>query len=179
MSKHTYRVRLAVQQIIQSAVMTSDASALFQLLLDQNEALQERVTSLEKSRPASVISVRTALEGADEAVNAADSSQPGRFALAQLVLGPKAQIGGHSVEMRVKGPVLFDLLQEFCLVVVRSWLRLAIHNVGRLELEVKDPYLPLKVSKTLGLAEAAFLRLVMLSMVSSVRRRPGPLLYGR
>ena len=83
--------------------MTSDASALFQLLLDQNEALQERVTSQEKSRPASVISAHTALEGADDAVNAADSSQPGGLALSQLVLGPKAHIGGHPVG-RDEGP---------------------------------------------------------------------------
>ena len=49
-------VRGAVQHITQSGSMTNEASALFQLLLDQNEALQDRVVSLEKSRSGSVIS---------------------------------------------------------------------------------------------------------------------------
>ena len=44
--------------------MTEDASVILQSLINQNEASQERVTSLQKSRPASIISAHTALEGA-------------------------------------------------------------------------------------------------------------------
>ena len=62
----------------------SDASVLLQLLLDQNDALQERVVNLEKSRTASAISAHTALEAADNDGNAADGSQPGGLPLAQF-----------------------------------------------------------------------------------------------
>ena len=47
------------------------------------------------ARLASVISAHTALEGADDTVSAADSSQPGGLAVAKFVVGPKAQTGGH------------------------------------------------------------------------------------
>ena len=76
-------VRTAVQQMAQSGAVTGDASTISKLLLDQNETLQERVASLEKSRPASVISAHTALEGAEDTANAADSSRPGGLVLAQ------------------------------------------------------------------------------------------------
>ena len=93
-------VRGAVQQIAQSGSMTSEASAILQLLLDQNEALQERVVSLEKSRSGSAISAHTALEGTGDAVNAADSSRPGGSALVQSVLGPQVPTGGQLARLR-------------------------------------------------------------------------------
>ena len=44
--------RMAVLQLTQSGAMSKDASAILQLLLNQNDALQQRVASLEKLRPA-------------------------------------------------------------------------------------------------------------------------------
>ena len=57
---------MTILQLAQSRDLSDHASAVFQLLLRQNEALQERVASLEKSRPASVISAHTVLEGAED-----------------------------------------------------------------------------------------------------------------
>ena len=71
-------------------------------------------------------------------------------------------------------PVPSLLQQVFYLVVVRSWLQQVSHSLGLLVLAVKDPYLPLKVSKTLGLTKVVSLKVVVLSMVSWVRRCPGP-----
>ena len=48
--------------------MTSEASAILPLLLAQNEALQERVVNLEKSRSGSIISAHTELEGTSDTV---------------------------------------------------------------------------------------------------------------
>ena len=130
---------MAVLQMAQSGAIPGDASAILQLLLNLNEALQERVASLKKSRPASVISAHTALEGVDDAANAADSSRPGGSALVQSVLGPQAQTGGHAVGGAEGQRPSFVSPAAGVLFIGSSPAVVAARN-GRLELEVTDAH---------------------------------------
>ena len=169
-------VRDLAQQIAQSGPITAETGTLLKLLLDQHEALQERVVHLEKSRSGSVISAHTAIEGIGDARIAANSSRPGGSTLAQSVVRPHVLTGGQLAGLGEIGAVstVPSTAGFFCLVAVRSWLRPVSHNLGLLLLAVKDPYLPLKASKTLGIIQVGSAKVVVFSMVSSVRRCPGP-----
>ena len=52
-------VKDAVLQLVQTGSLGPDASAIIQVLLDQNEALHDRVGALEKSRSGSVTSTHS------------------------------------------------------------------------------------------------------------------------
>ena len=93
-------VKEAVRQLAQTGSFAPVASAITHVLLDQNEALQERAGALEKSRSGSVTSAHTAIEGTGDTGNAADSSGPGGSALVQSGLTQHATAGGRLVGLR-------------------------------------------------------------------------------
>ena len=90
-------VKEAVLQLVPTGSVGPDASATIQVVLDQNEALRDRVGALEKSRSCSVTSAHTAIEGTGDTSNAADSSGPGGSALVQSSLTQHATAGGRFV----------------------------------------------------------------------------------
>ena len=153
-------VHEAVLQLVQTRSLGPDASAIIQVLLDQNEALHDRVGALEKSRSGSVTSV----EGTGDT---ADSSGPGGSALVQSGLIQHVTAGGRLVGLREGdapglSPAAGALFGSSSQAIATS-----APQVRLLVRAVKDPYLPLKVFKGLGLAKKVSLA-VKVSMVSSV-----------
>ena len=147
-------VKEAVLQLAQTGSLRPDASATIQVLLDQNEALQDRVGALDKSRSGSVTSAHTAIEGTGDTSNAADSSGPGGSALVQSSLKHHATAGGRFVGLREGeapglAPAAGVLFGGSSQAIAASAPKVTAFSSGG----KGSVYLPLKVSKDLGLAK--------------------------